>query len=261
MKSHLYILLLLIGTSIGAQTPTLLEKGCNLPCLDKTYQVYVHMVQDSLGNTAPVSEIEDALTYTSNMFAPICINFNVCQVDSIIDYSFDSIPGGSESDELVALRHQANRINIYVMTYLDVDNAFPGVCGFAGLSQVNVANNSSIFYARGCGGETMAHEMGHLFGLFHTFEGSGEELVDGSNCLTTGDLVCDTPADPFVENSDTTYFDDNCEFIWNGLDANGMYYTPHTGNTMSYMCGGCGFTKGQYERMVMTYKLSAIKNW
>ncbi|MBK8253659.1 MAG: hypothetical protein IPK82_13455 [Polyangiaceae bacterium] len=50
-------------------------------------------------------------------------------------------------------------------------------------------------------GQVFPHELGHLFGLWHTHHGSyGEsgqaELVDGGNCETAGDLLCDTPADP-----------------------------------------------------------------
>ncbi len=47
-------------------------------------------------------------------------------------------------------------------------------------------------------GATIAHEMGHYFGLLHTHEtANGTELVNGTNCGTAGDLLCDTPADGF----------------------------------------------------------------
>lgn len=46
--------------------------------------------------------------------------------------------------------------------------------------------------------KVIAHEFGHYFGLYHTDETQrfGIEKVDGSNCLTAGDRICDTPADP-----------------------------------------------------------------
>ncbi|MBK6609709.1 MAG: hypothetical protein IT272_09790 [Chitinophagales bacterium] len=65
----------------------------------------------------------------------------------------------------------------------------------------------AIAVAKSCsddGSTTLAHELGHYFGLPHTFLGweGGEipktweqELVDGSNCSITGDYFCDTPAD------------------------------------------------------------------
>lgn len=39
------------------------------------------------------------------------------------------------------------------------------------------------------GGRTLTHEMGHICGLLHTFQGG----CHTADCLTTGDFVCDTP--------------------------------------------------------------------
>jgi hypothetical protein len=88
-------------------------------------------------------------------------------------------------------------------------------------------NEKAIF-----NGNTIQHEMGHFFGLQHTFgktplENSTDEKPDGSNCLTTGDFICDTPADPNGK------IDKNCTFL--GL-SNGSSYavSPDVSNFMSY---------------------------
>jgi hypothetical protein len=101
--------------------------------------------------------------------------------------------------------------------------------------------------------------MGHYFGLSHTFEPGGE-LVDGSNCSTVSDGICDTPADPFVEGDNTAdYVNANCKFISMKKDANGQYYDPIVGNIMSYYPNACkcsaglGFTHDQYLKMANTY--------
>ena len=51
-----------------------------------------------------------------------------------------------------------------------------------------------------CGGNVLAHELGHNIGLFHTHE-SPKEFVDGSNCIQAGDRVCDTNADPNIQGN------------------------------------------------------------
>lgn len=48
--------------------------------------------------------------------------------------------------------------------------------------------------------DKLIHEIGHYFGLLHTFEtvtSLTREKVDGSNCANAGDKICDTPADPY----------------------------------------------------------------
>jgi len=68
--------------------------------------------------------------------------------------------------------------------------------------------------------DVLTHELGHAFGLFHTFQTWAscdpcQERVDGSNADICGDLVCDTPADPYG----ATLFDvvpGICEFDTDG---------------------------------------------
>lgn len=255
MIQRLYTLLLatLLVTQISAQANSLIDQDCDLPCVQKTFMVHVHLVQDSMGTVMDIAEIQSQLDYTSVYFEPICIDFEVCAVDTLFDYSFDSIPDLVENSELTVRLIREQRINIYAFSNFDNDNNVDNG-GIAGLGGGGV-----VWVTRGAGAETMAHEMGHVFGLLHTFE-TGDELVNGSNCETAGDMICDTPADPYVEGADTMWVN-GCEFIFLGVDANGQLYQPQTGNTMSYYCGGCGFTKEQLLKMAETATAGYLKDW
>jgi len=85
----------------------------------------------------------------------------------------------------------------------------------------------------------LSHELGHVLGLPHTHGMSNEfptdELVDGSNCATAGDRICDTPADPNLLG----LVDGACVYTGTARDANGMSYAPLTDNIMSYTSSPC----------------------
>lgn len=89
----------------------------------------------------------------------------------------------------------------------------------------------------GRGKNTLVHEAGHYFGLFHTFQ----DGCSGSNCLYSGDRICDTPpvlkANFGCNKGINTCATDNPNLP--DMIENYMDYTDCT-----YM-----FTKGQKERM------------
>ena len=92
-------------------------------------------------------------------------------------------------------------------------------------------------------GKVISHEMGHFFGLLHTFQnGSCTE----TNCMVEGDGVCDTePHDNSVPN------DANCdEYIECGT-------REPIENLMNYSGQTCGniFTPGQKNRMKTTIEM------
>lgn len=95
---------------------------------------------------------------------------------------------------------------------------------------------------------TIEHEMGHILGLSHTHVPSDNELVDGSNCTTAGDYLCDTPADPGLSTSNVN---SNCIYTGTATDANGDPYNPLTNNFMSYSRYTCrsAFTQQQVDKM------------
>ncbi len=73
------------------------------------------------------------------------------------------------------------------------------LCGISTMP-IQLASNG-IALANDCAppgnNTTIAHEMGHFFGLFHTHETIfGVECPSGFNCALSGDNICDTPADP-----------------------------------------------------------------
>lgn len=121
-------------------------------------------------------------------------------------------------------------------------------------------------YDEDLGNRLIPHELGHTFNLIHTFGqngGSGTlgsgittELVTrgpGANCLTDGDLVCDTPADPYnMTGAYLTYVNGCPQYDPSSTarDANGDAYTPSITNIMSYYfpCTH-DFTPGQFDRI------------
>jgi hypothetical protein len=86
-------------------------------------------------------------------------------------------------------------------------------------------------------GRTLTHEMGHFFNLDHTFV-----ECDGTNCATSGDRVCDTPATSTetygCPAADATFTDCTGELSLT------MNYMDYTNDACMYM-----FTAGQVTRM------------
>lgn len=89
------------------------------------------------------------------------------------------------------------------------------------------------------GRHTSSHEVGHCLELLHTFASKGfeHEKISGTNCDISGDLVCDTNADPYVFKTE----EDNCFGETNGFYSGVCKdpdertgYDPPYNNIMSY---------------------------
>ena len=138
-------------------------------------------------------------------------------------------------------------INIYFVNSINKDSIFP----LGGLAYVS-NKTGYVMMTNGATNSvstTLSHELGHIFGLRHTHGPSNDvrtkELVNGSNCTSEGDLLCDTPADPYLWNR----VNQNCEFPYIIQDANGDVFVPDTRNIMSYSHCSLYFSQQQLARV------------
>ncbi|NQY10703.1 MAG: hypothetical protein HRT71_14480 [Flavobacteriales bacterium] len=221
-----------------------------LPCIDNSFTILMHVFLDKEG-VSPFDEadINNTIAALNTIFEPICASFNVCEYVYHPNWNYQVHNSDSDWVDIQVLYNRDNVINVYFVTDIDMPE---NVGGYAFGSITTAIGGGILVLDPG----VLIHEMGHYFGLRHTFAGNGIENVDGSNCTTAGDLICDTPADPFVKDDAQTDYHNNC--IFDNVaktDANGEYYSPYINNVMSYY-NGCSpeeFTHGQYQRMADTY--------
>jgi hypothetical protein len=233
-----------------------------IPKINKEFLLVVHVVldKDSIPNFA-IAELQNLLPTVNTIYSPIGVSFKVCEVRFIYNFQYEDLKNGY-AQEIDNTYRAGNRINVYVSSLVkkQVPNG-RDVCGLGSLGAVSSGIGGGVYLGKGTclTALVVAHELGHYFGLFHTFEGEGTELVSGNNCTTEGDLVCDTPADPYIDGDSFGNYVDNCHFISTRKDAEGNYYDPDLGNLMSYYpCSCLTLTRGQYIRMVETYLSNPI---
>lgn len=223
----------------------------------------IHIVRNSKGEGGfPTTKLSWALTDLNYNCIPLRFSFfqegPIDYIDS--DDFYDKVEGQSGVDSLRRTHSVDNTVNVYFTPKLIFDGKrIGGIASFpTQFPQGIIVSNSDA----GSAGEpsTLTHEMGHYFGLFHTHETSfGRELVNGSNCSTTGDKICDTPADPELNSSNIS----SCNYTGDARDQNGDLYRPEPKNFMSYAPHECRveFTPEQIEMMreiVLEFRLNLL---
>ncbi len=186
---------------------------------------------------------------TVNLKAELCllnIVYDDDNVNPLIDFN------GLLLDSL----HESGHVNIFM------PNTVSGT-GAGGASTIvgGLFTNDDYLFILGQGATygLIAHELGHFFGLYHTFETRfGAELVNGSNCDIAGDLLCDTDADHGLVRSDVD--STSCSWLYPNsvFDSNNEAFNPSITNFMSYSQLHCvnEFTPQQLQVMRNTYDLN-----
>jgi len=213
------------------------------------YYVLTHHVfindQGQIGVTE--DEISQGDGMLNEIFNPMNIFFVTCiEYHQSDRHFYDLYP--SMIDE-VAMYINPSTFNVFHTLLAGIGSAYAYYPwqSYNGLTILSYGKNQTSTYP---------HEMGHLLGLIHTHGGSNvdcssTELVNGSNCQTTGDLICDTPADPNLFD----LISPNCSINYaiNGCptDANGQAYQANPYNIMSYAYPTCRtvFTPMQIDEM------------
>lgn len=209
-------------------------------------------------------------------------------IDDSTFYDFDSGKKGASGktmEERITAKYAINNaVNVYFVNNLLADGK--ALAGYAYFPTREASSNTCLmFNGQTNDNSTFAHEFGHYFNLFHTFQGNNDTIPDRelvtrlklengkrklANCTLKGDLFCDTPADPFDRKPKLN----NCVYADTTLkDGNGDIFEPSMRNIMSYFeCNNDAFTSNQYTMMggiglnerlnaANEYFLTGIKSW
>ena len=233
------------GTPAPAPPSWMLSRATNSSYTEiditKRYEFRVHVyIVNGSGQNYPTELAYSIISNLNNYYANTGISFTLEGVDKIENDYYTEVHY-STAENIYTLMHKSNAINIYTIAGSSL-----GVAGLAG----NIPSNYFLVQSSYALQPTLPHEMGHCLGLYHTHHGTsdnepssgGKELVDGSNSLTAGDYIIDTPADPCLWSADGRY-------IGTITDANGDYYNPDPTNLMSYSTARTNFTTAQIVRM------------
>jgi len=217
--------------------------------------IKVHIIRkDDASTVITVAEIQAAIKHLNEQFLPIYIRFIPLPDYNYINSTYFHTFEKTKEAELADKNDTEKAINLYIVGNIKIDknnyNAYTHPPSNRPKDRIFITNKAILDKT------TLLRQIGHYFSLYpthgtHATERTAE-LADGSNCKTTGDEICDTPADPRL---DGRMVDGRCTYIGNIQDGNNKFYRPQIENFMSdnprISCVTV-FTKQQYARMLYT---------
>lgn len=200
--------------------------------------VFFHIIRNTNGSSAfSEPNLNDIVSNLNKYFSPINITINNLGFDYINNTNYVDIGSSNEANRLGKINNKNNAINFYITRNLWKSNGY----NIVGVVVGGLPNKNLYIRSDQVLNDTAPHELGHCLNLYHTHKGlayndSGcAELIDGSNCSTCGDYVCDTPADNGQGNTNG-YSPDltNIMFYYHLLGYDLDHFTNGQGNRMRY---------------------------
>jgi hypothetical protein len=229
------------------KNPVSAQKSNEISYLPITF----HLVAKSNG-TGRVNEklVLEQLCALNEDFAPAQIQFylkdgtfNYVNNDVIYDSPFNAEGG------VMQFAKDDEAINVWLVNNANQEDGTPGqVRGYYRAFFDWIVLDKSFVNKNNIG---LTHELGHFFSIPHPFLGwdsdpydpnkhgnpapvrspSGRltELMDGSNCETAGDGICDTPPD-----YNFGFGANNCNYNGGAMDPKGVLVNPDEANFVGY---------------------------
>lgn len=223
--------------------------------------VRFHLVARSDGSGRPSSFIPlKALCFLNANYADQQIQFFLRDVRQLDNTTVYNNPGSSSGASIIGSHMIYDAINVFIVGEMLDETAayYQPPAGKNGADWIVISNTFAE------DPRVLTHEIGHFFSLphpFHGWETSGgwnpdfhgnpvgafapngktlNEFVNGSNCQTAGDGICDTPADYLFPSLD-------CKYNANAKDPLNELLKPDVQNFMNYhfSCKTYAFTPQQ----------------
>lgn len=215
--------------------------------------ITIHIVEQVSGaSNIEIEQLYRELDAINSIFTASGFQFFFCGSPRFISGG-KSIYTYNEAADLLNSRYRVpNTINIFYLDQIGSQELSSFACGISTFPFASSEETRFIIMQKGCStnGSTLAHEIGHFFGLLHTHETArGVELVDRSNCDSAGDLICDTPADPNLAATGLT----GCTYDAAFTDARGDLYVPDPSNIMSYAPASCRRKFSSDQNLLMNF--------
>ncbi|WP_375560189.1 M43 family zinc metalloprotease [Bernardetia sp. OM2101] len=205
------------------------------------------------GNTSKIDnkDLNIALKNLNEVFAPIKVQFSMApaliiensssklNIDKLENATMDDVLAIDVFDDILS---DKNHIDGYASLPTDKQDYI-----FIVANDFKASSNNQV----------LIHEMGHYFGLLHTFGSVNSKPFPNGDCKRTGDYICDTPPDINLLKEtevDTTI----TQFKIEAQIKNKGFYVDRYGNRftelpfdnfMSYYDVRSKFTSGQYSMM------------